>query len=107
MSFEEFTWSLAITASQPLSGDVRLVGKTHASRVICVRCSDAESGMLTIEPTAPVNFRPDPYLPAAQVVLAATPLLPVPLASATVVPAFSSSEYAATREAASSRRASS
>ena len=61
-----------------------------------VRCSDAESGIVTRE-LEPLKLSALPYFPtAAQVVFETVPLLPFPEASATVVPEPSSNAYAAT-----------
>ena len=73
-----------------------MVGSTHASNVIAlVRCSEAESGIVTRE-LDPLKLNAPPYLPATQVAFAIVPLLPFPDASATVVPDPSSNAYAAT-----------
>src|SRR5712692_8263779 len=74
------------------------LGLTHASRVIpVVRSSEAESGIVT-RLDVPLNESAPPKWPALdQDVVATVPALPVPEASATVVPLPSSNEYAATR----------
>src|SRR5690348_11207213 len=76
---------------------VTLLGSTQASRVIpVVRCSEAASGMVTME-EVPLKDRASPYLPAVdQVALLIVPLLPLPDLSVTVVPVPSSKAYAAT-----------
>src|SRR5712691_9493563 len=74
------------------------LGLTHASRVIpVVRSSEVESGIVT-RLDVPLNESAPPKRPALdQDVVATVPALPVPEASATVVPLPSSNEYAATR----------
>src|SRR3989442_1171153 len=74
------------------------LGLTHASRVIpVVRSSEAESGIVT-RLDVPLNESAPPKWPALdQDVVETLPALPVPEASATVVPLPSSNEYAATR----------
>ncbi len=75
-----------------------MVGLTHASSVIApVRCNDALSATVTRE-LLPLKLSAWPYFPvAAHVVFAVVPVLPLPDASATVVPDPSSNPYAATR----------
>src|SRR5438309_2339442 len=98
MSFAELRCSLAITASQPASGLVRLVGSTQASRVMpLVRCSEAASATVTRE-VVPLNDRALPNLPAVdQLALVIAPLLPLPERSPSTVPLPWSKLYAATR----------
>ena len=63
------------------------LGLTQASRVMPVlKCSEAESLMVTSAPF-PLNTSALPYLPAVvQVAAVIVPLLPVPEESDTVVP---------------------
>src|SRR5438128_8282229 len=87
--------SLNMTVRQPPdSAD----GFNQASSVIpVVRSSDAASGTVTWL-AVPSNDSAAPNFPAAShVVLAVVPLLPLPEASPTVVPAASLNPYAATR----------
>src|SRR5262245_37823743 len=75
-----------------------VVGFTQASSVIAEpRCRVAESGTLTVA-FDPLKDSPLPYFPAAvHAAFASVPVLPLPEASATVVPEPSLNAYAATR----------
>ena len=74
-----------------------MAGSTHASNVIALlRCSEAESGIVTRE-LDPLKLNAPPYLPATQVAFAIVPLLPFPDESCRTVPAPSLNAYAATR----------
>src|SRR5882724_7769738 len=87
--------SLKIAVRQlPLSA----LGSTQASSVMpVVRWSAAESGTLTYELRLGLNDSALPYFPLElHVAPEIVPVLPFPEASATVVPAPSPNEYAAT-----------
>src|SRR6267142_4176586 len=73
------------------------VGNTHASSVMpVIRWSEAASATVT-RALDPLNVKVLPYLPfVVQVAAAIVPALPLPEASATVVPDPSLKEYAAT-----------
>src|SRR5438093_11727549 len=72
-------------------------GCTHASNVMpVVRCKDALSLIVT-KAFVPLKTSALPYFPAVvHVALPIVPVLPLPDASVTVVPAPSLNEYAAT-----------
>ena len=86
--------SFTIVERQPLNA----VGLTQASSVMpVVKSSEFASGIVTML-DVPLNVSALPYLPdAVHTVFATVPLLPLPDASATVVPSPSSKAYAATR----------